>query len=103
MADENIKELCMKIYQHHKQAIDLIIENLPNQRDAIAKELRELVSKAGLVLDDERVQTIRFIPTSIDRNELREAADGPNREGCFSLNLQGESAVSVWLYRAGKR
>jgi len=25
MADEKIKELCMKIYQHHKQAIDLII------------------------------------------------------------------------------
>src|SRR5579871_45763 len=40
MADENIKELCMKIYQHHKQAIDLIIENLPNQRDAVAKELK---------------------------------------------------------------
>jgi hypothetical protein len=66
MADEGIKELCTKIYQHHKQAVDLIIENLPNQRDAIAKELKALLAKDGMLLDDDRVQTIRFIPTSLD-------------------------------------
>jgi hypothetical protein len=66
MADENIKDLCMKIYQHHKQAIDLIIENLPNQRDAIAKELKTLVADDGLILDDDKVQTIRFIPQSLN-------------------------------------
>jgi len=66
MADENIKELCMKIYQHHKQAIDLIIENLPNQRDAIAKELKALVAQEGLILDDDKVQTIRFTSEKLD-------------------------------------
>lgn len=99
MADENIKELCMKIYQHHKQAIDLIIENLPNQRDAIAKELKILVSKAGLVLDDDKVQTIRFISKSLDIGFFHRGS-GWTKSGRMVLFefLNTQNSLQVGLY-----
>ena len=99
MADENIKELCMRIYQHHKQAIDLIIENLPNQRDAIAKELRSLVIEEGLLLDDDRVQTIRFIPSSLDLPFFR-GGSGWTRSGRMLLFefLNSQNSLQLGLY-----
>jgi hypothetical protein len=99
MADENIKELCMKIYQHHKQAIDLIIENLPNQRDVIAKELKMLVNKAGLILDDDKVQTIRFIPKSLDIPYFR-GGSGWSKSGRMVLFefLNTQNSLQVGLY-----
>lgn len=100
MADESIKELCMKIYQHHTQAIDLIMENLPNQRDAIAKELKALVIKKGLLIDDDRVQTIRFIPPSLDIPFFR-GGSGWTRSGRMLLfefiNTQNSLQLGLYL------
>jgi hypothetical protein len=99
MADDNIRDLCMKIYQRHKQAIDLIIENLPNQRDAIAKELKVLVHKAGLILDDDKVQTIRFISKSLDIPYFR-GGSGWSKSGRMVLFefLNTQNSLQVGLY-----
>lgn len=99
MADENIKELCMRIYQHHKQAIDLIIENLPNQRDAIAKALKSLVLDEGFLIDDDRVQTIRFIPSPLDLPFFR-GGSGWTRSGRMLLFefVNTQSSLQLGLY-----
>jgi hypothetical protein len=100
MADENIKELCMKIYLHHKQAIDLIIENLPNRRDEIAKELRSLLAREGFLIDDEKVQTIRFIPPALDIEFFR-GGSGWTKSGRMLLfefiNTQNSLHVGIIL------
>ena len=41
MGDENLKEICAKIYFKHRQALDLIFENKPDIRNLIFKELVE--------------------------------------------------------------
>ena len=99
MADENIKELCMKIYQHHKQAIDLIIENLPNQRDAIAKELKALVVQGGLILDDDKVQTIRFTSERLDIPYFR-GGSGWTKSGRMLLFefINSQNSLQLGLY-----
>jgi PD-(D/E)XK nuclease superfamily len=67
MEDEKIANLCTKIYQHHKQAIDLIMEHLPNQRDEIAKKLRALIStQPGLTHDDGGTGYVRFASKAMD-------------------------------------
>lgn len=45
MEKPEIKELCMQIYEKHKQAIDLIIENVPNDRDQFINDLREWIQE----------------------------------------------------------
>lgn len=66
MADEKLQELCVKIYKRHKQAIDLIRENIPDDRETIAEELQTLVSEAGFILDDSNYSYVRFLPKQID-------------------------------------
>lgn len=43
MENPEIKELCMQIYEKHKQAIDLIIANIPNERDQFINDLQEWI------------------------------------------------------------
>ncbi len=38
-----IKELCMKIYERHKQAIDLIIDNVPLEKQQLAEDLHNWI------------------------------------------------------------
>lgn len=67
MADEQIKELCEKIYRQHREAIDLIISNLPNQREVARAKLIELIeANESLTLDDCSAASVRFIPKALD-------------------------------------
>lgn len=68
MADEEITMLCRKIYRQHKQAIDLIISNLPNQRAELREKIIELIKSKSddLLMDDCTPGYIRFIPKTLD-------------------------------------
>ncbi len=67
MADEQIKRLCDKIYKQHRQAIDIIISNLPNQRAAARDKLIELIeANKSLILDDCSGTYVRFISKPLD-------------------------------------
>jgi hypothetical protein len=69
MADEQITELCQKIYRQHKQAIDLIIQNMPDARAVIREKLIRLIeaNEDKLILDDCTKGFVRFISKELDR------------------------------------
>lgn len=68
MADQEIKQLCERIYRKHKQAIDLINENLPDQRAVARERLLKLIKDSGEALELDACSTayVRFIPKVLD-------------------------------------
>ncbi|HTW49622.1 MAG TPA: PD-(D/E)XK nuclease family protein [Acidobacteriaceae bacterium] len=72
MGDERITALCQRIYRQHKQAIDLIIENLPDARVSIRERLLGLLeAKSGeLIVDDCTKGFVRFIPKKLQLPEF---------------------------------
>jgi len=67
MKDSEIQELCRRIYQRHKKALDLIFEYKPDKLSEIHDCLVEIIKKdSDLILDDSSKSYIRFIPKSLD-------------------------------------
>lgn len=67
MKDSEIQELCRKIYQRHKKALDLIFEYKPDKLYEVYECLVEIIKKdSELILDDSTKSYIRFIPKSLD-------------------------------------
>ncbi len=67
MKDSEIQELCRKIYQKHKKALDLIFEYKPDKLSEIYDILVKIIEKDNnLILDDSSKSYIRFIPKSLD-------------------------------------
>ncbi|AMK14546.1 PD-(D/E)XK nuclease superfamily protein [methanogenic archaeon mixed culture ISO4-G1] len=50
MNDEELRETCLKIYKNHKQAIDLIIENLPSNQNTVCYRCKQLLEKNNNVI-----------------------------------------------------
>ncbi|HEY7416671.1 MAG TPA: PD-(D/E)XK nuclease family protein [Ktedonobacteraceae bacterium] len=72
VAESEIAELCRRIYQKHKAALDLIYEHRPDQQAIIRDLLRSLITKTpGLVMDVSLKQYIRFAPQEWDVPTLR--------------------------------
>jgi len=67
MKDSEIQELCRRIYQRHKKALDLIFEYKPDKLSEIYDCLVEIIKKdSDLILDDSSKSYIRFISKSLD-------------------------------------
>lgn len=66
MADTELKQLCADIYKRHRQAIEILIANIPDDREEFATSLREMVTAAGFLLDDSDNNYVRFIPKDLD-------------------------------------
>lgn len=62
LENSEIKRLCIKIYEEHSNALDLIFENKPDLQLEISKYLQELINdnKEQLVLDYYTKSNIRF-------------------------------------------
>jgi len=61
MPNNEIAELCRKIYGEHKRAIDLIIEHRPEGGEDVYDKMRELIGQQSqLELDHSDVHRIRF-------------------------------------------
>lgn len=61
MSESEMKELCQRIYQKHKRAIDLIYEYRPDQQGALKEVLERLVkSQPMFVLDHSSKSYVRF-------------------------------------------
>ncbi len=74
--DENIEELCRKIYREHKEAIDLIVEHKPDMKKELADYLKELVREEdGLELDDSSKTSIRFAISDWDSYSVQELGE----------------------------
>lgn len=64
MGNDEIKQLCAEIYQKHKKAIDLIIENRPDRRE-ITKEMifnwADEKAQKGIIIFDRKNSKPKYI------------------------------------------
>lgn len=67
VGDKKLQDLCMEIYNQHKEAFDLIINNLPNQRNIYQNIIIEyLQNRNDIIMDDSGKTLIRFITKELD-------------------------------------
>ncbi len=72
VADAEVVDLCRRIYQRHRAAIDLIVQNRPDTQADLYQFLVELVSSTeGMVLGSTPKQFIRFTLPEWDTAEVR--------------------------------
>ncbi len=62
MADHELQELCARIYKRHKQAIDILQQNIPDDYAKALEAMKEMVSKAGYSLELSDNHSLRFVP-----------------------------------------
>jgi hypothetical protein len=78
VSDSEIAELCRKIYNKHKPALDLIFEHRPDLQSELAEFLKTLIHKDAelhkLVLDDSPKRYIRFADVELDRFPAQRSA-----------------------------
>lgn len=67
VSDSEIDDLCRRIYQKHRRALDLIYERRPDLQTALSEFLRQLVTETdGFVLDYTSKAYITFAPAAWD-------------------------------------
>lgn len=67
VGDKKLQDLCLDIYNQHKEAFDLIINNLPNQRNIYQNMIIEyLQNRNDVIMDDSGKTLIRFITKELD-------------------------------------
>ena len=62
MADQELQELCTRIYKRHKQAIDILQQNIPDEYAKALEIIQEMVVQAGYTLELSDNHTVRFVP-----------------------------------------
>lgn len=73
VSDSEIAELCRRIYQKHKRALDLIYEHRPSLRDDLSRLLLALVnSDPDFVIDESSRQSLRFAHRAWDTALLKQ-------------------------------
>ncbi len=79
MDDNKIKELCLKIYRNHKNALDLLFEYKPDLALIISETLQRLIKDQGYELDQSFKTLIRFYPTQFKKYDfLRKGVEWTN-------------------------
>jgi len=63
--DESLKDLCQKIYNEHKEAIDLIVETINSDDTSLKDAFQEIHSKESMVVLAERDKQIWFLTNEI--------------------------------------
>jgi hypothetical protein len=78
VSDSEIAELCQKIYNKHKPALDLIFEHRPDLQSELAEFIKTLIHKDAelhkLVLDDSPKKYIRFADVELDKFPAQRSA-----------------------------
>lgn len=79
LEDSKTAELCRKIYQRHKQAIDLLIEHVPTAKDfyldLAQQAIQQLADEGKVVLDDRYRKVSRFYDIRL-KDDLPEVLNG---------------------------
>ena len=67
VGDKKLQDLCLDIYNEHKEAFDLIMNNLPDQRTIYQNIIIEYLSgRSDIIMDDSSKTIIRFITKNLD-------------------------------------
>ncbi len=81
MGDKKLQDLCLEIYDKHKEAFDLIINNLPDQRNIYQNIIVDyLESRDDVIMDDSGKTLIRFITKELD-NVIPKSPAGWTKSG----------------------
>lgn len=86
--DSKVAELCKKIYNNHKAALNLIYEHKPDILLDINGFLRKIISndtKNNLVLDHCSKQYVRFAPKPWDEMSFQSKGEGWTKSGRILL------------------
>lgn len=85
VGDKKLQDLCLDIYNKHKEAIDLIINNLPDQRNIYQNILIEyLENRNDIIMDDSGKTLVRFITKELD-NVMPKSNAGWTKSGRIFL------------------
>lgn len=76
MDNKKLKEVCMKIYRNHKNALDLIFENKPDLQFLISEVLQQIVKEQGFKLDSYSKTYVRFYPTQFEKYKFLRKGNG---------------------------
>ncbi|GIU70428.1 MAG: hypothetical protein KatS3mg002_1664 [Candidatus Woesearchaeota archaeon] len=82
ISDSQIAELCRKIYNTHKKAIDLIIEHRPDIQLDIKSYFEKIIKEVkepGLITDHCSKSYIRFAPKEWEKLEFQKTGEGWTR------------------------
>lgn len=63
--DESLKDLCQKIYNEHKEAIDLILETINSDDTSLKEAFQVIQSKENLVVLAERDKQVWFLTSEL--------------------------------------
>ena len=73
VSDSEIAELCRRIYQRHKRALDLIYEHRPDRVALVQQFIGAMIEDdPDLVLDQATKSYVRFVPREWDTEGLRQ-------------------------------
>lgn len=102
MTDSDIADLCRKIYDEHKDALDLIFQHMPDEREFISNLLVQLINgNQSLGLNWSGLSGVQFYPTEwLDIQELQ-VADPEVQPPALVLRLffhiRSQSSVTLKL------
>jgi hypothetical protein len=75
VAESEISGLCRQIYEQHREALDLIIQHIPDQRDLVRQLAEALIRNcADMELDASTKSVVRFWVKSVDAPSLRQSS-----------------------------
>ena len=76
VSNSEIDELCLRLYQKHQRALDLIFERRPDRQLSIQQLLEAIVAETpGFVLDQSTKNVVRFALQEWDTPELKAGSD----------------------------
>ena len=65
--DSDIQELCRRLYQNHRRALDLIFEHRPDRAAEVAQAIQTYIkSRSDLIPDNFNKTYIKFLPLCMD-------------------------------------
>ena len=94
VGDKKLQDLCVDIYNQHKEAFDLILRNLPDQRNIYHNIIIEyLENRNDVIMDDSGKTLIRFITNEID-NVIPKSPSGWTKSGrIFLFEIENFDAI----------
>ena len=98
MADTELKELCARIYKRHKQAIDILLANIPDDREELASSIQELISAAAFELNSWSTAYIGFSPPDADLPSFKGAGSASSGRLLLFGFVLNKDSISLLLY-----
>ena len=89
--ESEIQELCRKLYQNHRRALDLIFEHKPDRADEVSESIQDYVkSRDDLIPAGFSKNYIKFLPCSMDVLPRRGTGHQNNLMMALTLENKGE-------------